>query len=584
MLQMPRLIIIITIIFGFYASAESSASTVKTVETDSIFAGQVFSTKMNSRRVQRGLSYFRFYNSDSIQSGRIRGTIYNSVTGDAVNTFVSDLIAPGQSIQISITDMETAYCSTHATFSSSREDQCSQFLNVEIVSEINGLFQHIVFSPTPGHLSNFTSCSKSTNQDTVSHVHGLIFRTNYPSTLVVEDNPKVERGSRPKSANLGFYDSTDGTFLFTHETDPIPANGTTTVKINNELFGANTCNIVPADMTPRLETSCAGDAHYYTVKLLGDLMDDGTRAPLDVGFTLDHIVVNRSGGLLASNMGAFCPLVSNIDGTEWNGVIIKDNSYPPYTKHLTSYNLIVAGLPDVTDDFLTSVGNIANRLLVNAKNTDQVRRKTLLGTFKSQKAFQRVGSTSMNSYNPPLEEANYPGWDFINDNYSLTDFIWETTCRSPQEKRIQADQINEILEHLLHTITLQFNINSSTVWGYTNPNSDLNLAMNEAINKGVFDDSSYGNNASIKAQEFAYWMILTGWDYKSIYAPDSAPEWTISSASEMASQLPLATTLFNRDVKNVLNVPGDDGVRPLDDYLKTLLFKSIFCLTSGGGM
>ena len=48
----------------------------------------------------------------------------------------------------------------------------------------------------------------------------------------------------------------------------------------------------------------------------------------------------------------------------WDGNLILNNDYAPYDKHLTSYGLIVAGLPDVTEDFMKKVGNVVNRLYV----------------------------------------------------------------------------------------------------------------------------------------------------------------------------------------------------------------------------
>ena len=42
----------------------------------------------------------------------------------------------------------------------------------------------------------------------------------------------------------------------------------------------------------------------------------------------------------------------------WDGNLILNNDYAPYDKHLTSYGLIVAGLPDVTEDFMKKIGDL----------------------------------------------------------------------------------------------------------------------------------------------------------------------------------------------------------------------------------
>ena len=182
----------------------------------------------------------------------------------------------------------------------------------------------------------------------------------------------------------------------------------------------------------------------------------------------------------------------------------------------------------------------------------------------------------MSSYDPPLNETNYPGWDNINDNYEVVDFIWEATQSSSEDEKTNAAQINGILEHLLHTITLIYD-KTFTSWGYEDSSSQLVLAMNEAINGGYYDPTgNYGDLSEtdptaykrIIAQEFAYWMILTGWDLKSSYAPDTSPEWTIQNPTELETNTPLAFALFNDSIAGIL-------VNPTKDYLDALTFESI---------
>ena len=267
---------------------------------------------------------------------------------------------------------------------------------------------------------------------------------------------------------------------------------------------------------------------------------------------------------------------SDDSDSAWNGVLIKDDAYKPYDKHATSYGIIIGGLSDVTDGFITNVANITNRILASNEDTNTTNRTTLIDNFSRNNFFQRVGSTSMSSYDPALNETNYPGWDNINDNYTLVDFIWEATSNSPSDERTKTAQINSILEHILHTITLGYD-KSFNSWSYDSDTSDLNLAMNEAISMGHYDPSgNYGSLQSedpaqykrIIAQEFAYWMILTEWDLKSTYAPDSSPEWTIQSSSQMSTMLPLAHKLYNDTVAGVL-------INPTSSYLDGLEFESL---------
>ena len=394
--------------------------------------------------------------------------------------------------------------------------------------------------------------------------------------------------------------------------------------------------------------------------------------------------VSVSDGTLSTSEGFTITVTNDTsdDIAAWDGVLLKNNTYNPYDKHATSYNLIIGGLPDVTDGFVTNVANIANRILARNDATNPVNRNLLLSNFSQYKAFQRVGSTNMSSYDPALNNDNYAGWDNINDNYAVVDFIWETTSKSVAStiavsvaannagsgnvyvingvqkssltlvigktytfthptghplkfsttsngtwaggsefttgvtttsgstvievtsstpttlyyycslhsgmggtitvsassdlEGTKAGQINAILEHLLHTITFIFD-KSYTSWGYEDASSDLVLAMNQAIDGGYYDPTgNYGNTQEanptlykrVIAQEFGYWVILTGWDLKALYAPDVAPEWTILTASEMETKLPLAHKLFADTVNGVL-------VNPTQAYLDGLTFSSL---------
>ena len=257
----------------------------------------------------------------------------------------------------------------------------------------------------------------------------------------------------------------------------------------------------------------------------------------------------------------------------WDGNLIKNNDYAPYDKHLTSYGLIVAGLPDVTDDFMKKIGKIVNATLRRNSITSDPDRNLLLGNIVYFQALQRVGATGMSSYDPLLNETNYPGWDFINDNYIVTDFIWEATQNSSEEAKTNVAQVNAIIKPLIHTITLMLERTFSE-WSYEDPSSELVLAMNEAINGGYYDptgkfgDLSETDPTAYKraiAEDFAYWMIYTAWGSYSSFLPGDSPEWTIETLDEMESNTPLAYALYDDYIYRILGNP----IR----YLEALTFE-----------
>ena len=250
----------------------------------------------------------------------------------------------------------------------------------------------------------------------------------------------------------------------------------------------------------------------------------------------------------------------------WDGNLIKNNDYAPYNKHLKSYGLIVAGLPDVTEDFMKKIGDIANATFGRNSVTSDPDRNLLLGNIVYFQALQRVGATGMSSYDPPLNEANYPGWDYVNDNYIVTDFIWEATQNSSEEAKTNVAQVNAIIKPLIHTITLMLEKTFSE-WSYEDPSSQLVLAMNEAINGGYYDptgkfgDLSETDSIAYKraiAEDFAYWMIYTAWGSYSSFLPGDSPEWTIETLDEMESNTPLAYALYDDYILRILSNPIRD--------------------------
>mgnify|MGYP005746655231 FL=1 len=74
---------------------------------------------------------------------------------------------------------------------------------------------------------------------------------------------------------------------------------------------------------------------------------------------------------------------SDDSDSAWNGVLIKDDAYKPYDKHATSYGIIIGGLSDVTDGFMTNVANITNRILASNEDTNTTNRTTLIDNFLS---------------------------------------------------------------------------------------------------------------------------------------------------------------------------------------------------------
>ena len=247
------------------------------------------------------------------------------------------------------------------------------------------------------------------------------------------------------------------------------------------------------------------------------------------------------------------------------GEIVKDDSYLDYHRYIDVAGLRMFVLPEVGEEFIYKVGEIYYLMLQKGEHIDQDIRSSYLKTVKNDFVFQKIGYEGPERYgldsDPPGIDC-CPGKGY-EDNQ--TDFIWEYPDASGD------DQIGEVVEHLLHTVTGVAFALEFTEWNYENPNSEIVLAMNEAIEKNIFDISSYErikNSGNIEdfnritSIEFAFWGIVTEWGYGDIYdLPHD--EFTISTPREVKEQLPLFHKLFEDTIKTIFTPPNKDYLREL---------------------
>ena len=247
------------------------------------------------------------------------------------------------------------------------------------------------------------------------------------------------------------------------------------------------------------------------------------------------------------------------------GEIVKDDSYLDYHRYIDVAGLRMFVLPEVGEEFIYKVGEIYYLMLQKGEHIDQDIRSSYLKTVKNDFVFQKIGYEGPERYgldsDPPGIDC-CPGKGY-EDNQ--TDFIWEYPSASGD------DQIGEVVEHLLHTVTGVAFALEFTEWNWENPNSEIVLAMNEAIEKNIFDISSYErikNSGNIEdfnritSIEFAFWGIVTEWGYGDIYdLPHD--EFTISTPSEVKEQLPLFHKLFEDTIKTIFTPPDKEYLREM---------------------
>lgn len=232
--------------------------------------------------------------------------------------------------------------------------------------------------------------------------------------------------------------------------------------------------------------------------------------------------------------------------------------------HLDANNLHFFGRVGVSEDFLAKVAQAYDAILADSPIIDPAMRAKYLQATEENHVFQLVGFNGPQTY-PGTMNAR-PGGLY---QHNSIDYIWQLDERGP-------DQIGEVLEHLLHTITaIGMNFAFGDTWNFESNTSALSIAMQEAIDKGYYDVSSYSQLLEdpqaykmVTATEFVYWLILAEWNYFAIagkqgHQSTGNEEFTIGSADEIALFLPIGHEFYQTHVAPILSRPDPELIREL---------------------
>ena len=245
--------------------------------------------------------------------------------------------------------------------------------------------------------------------------------------------------------------------------------------------------------------------------------------------------------------------------------IVDDASFESFTKYADVAGLRIFSLPDVSNEFLLAVAEIYRQMLGDNNHIDKNLRDRYLNRVSEDYVFQRIGYLGPENYkldspNPDIDCC--PGKNY-EDNH--TDYIWEYPNAFFEE------QAGEVIEHLLHTVTgVGFALEFSE-WDWEDTNSKIHVAMNEAVEKNIYDISSYeeikerGNIEDfnrIVIQEFSFWFIITAWGFADLWNMPHE-EFRISTIDELQEELPIANELFEDTVKKILTPPNKTDLRSL---------------------
>ena len=205
-----------------------------------------------------------------------------------------------------------------------------------------------------------------------------------------------------------------------------------------------------------------------------------------------------------------------------------------------------------------------------------------IGWHQGYPAGQRIARGGGNEYSPNFLDDNrnqsYPGIEAFEDALALDDMVWYKNIDS---QGTGDDDINEILEHTLHTLH-RFGVRGG-VQGSTEAlnieaeeedisNTEVFLAMKEAYVNGVFDIEGYGGNINnqdawpVMLKEYQYLLTYGMWGFNEFWEGGSlSPEWNDNARTPegILANNPLGYELYNTYFKPVISKPSKDTLREI---------------------
>jgi hypothetical protein len=235
--------------------------------------------------------------------------------------------------------------------------------------------------------------------------------------------------------------------------------------------------------------------------------------------------------------------------------VVPSDEAPPFTKKLTVNGLTLAARDDASDDFMRLVAQAIAEIFPRDEGLDLAKQEEILRNQYLYKALIPV----------PVGE----DFSFFEDDPE----VWENTAsQNTICDIIMQDvpgQVMEVVEHILHYVSdVGLHYTFPAEWGISK-DSELAVAMAEAIEKGYYDVDQYGEILEeseaenkeeeyhrVLMQEFAYWVISTAWNLQEAYGPVGEAEWGILNADDMKEKMPALYDMYERTVATVMVPPS----------------------------
>tara|TARA_R110000851_G_scaffold96882_3_gene210128 strand:- start:3164 stop:6496 length:3333 start_codon:yes stop_codon:yes gene_type:complete len=264
--------------------------------------------------------------------------------------------------------------------------------------------------------------------------------------------------------------------------------------------------------------------------------------------------------------------------------LLTTSRYAPYDRFLDVFGIKLVGTPLIggarpnSDEFIKKVAKTVTLLLNNTYggNTNPTTQMAVVNNMKQLKTAQKIGVHSPSAYTPSIVADNagdsYPGLTKFQYNFQSVDHIWE----QPSESLNGDAQALEVLEHLIHTITV-YGLSVVPQLAQDNQTNELYLAMVEAIDNNRFDTSSYsgtfpGTDPDFRAllmREYLWLLVLGEWNYVTEFVAGGSlsPEWHDNMRTPegiaAAGNNPLGHALYTTYIEPILTKPASANLRTI---------------------
>lgn len=222
--------------------------------------------------------------------------------------------------------------------------------------------------------------------------------------------------------------------------------------------------------------------------------------------------------------------------------ITKIEGYGKFNRKLTVYGLTLMAHESVSDEFLLKINDTMISMFPKGEGLNTKLQEDILQNLYQYKAMLPVVSSESDLSDEKIASK-------MRKEYSLCDIIMKT----------DKNQVNEVVEHLLHAITdVGFHHGMTDEWGLKK-DSLVEKQMQLAINEKYYLVENYkGYPESIKnrilIQEYAYWVISSSWNLQEPYGVGDQ-EWRLNNSKLLSEKQGEMVELIRGTVDKIMVAP-----------------------------